>query len=155
MENQMIRTEETFYEEAKSYAATCIENIREMLAKLEHARDCDGEEIDGKPCEHIGDDEWHDEDGAEQAIHDDPLSIQVRGDWYAPGGDIPKPSEFEILLTTGGPAARIVGDLDDYGQPDRARFEYQDWFKPWTEVILDSADRAVLNEYAQRFYFGE
>lgn len=154
MAKTMERTDEKFYEEAKQYAAACIGNIREMLEKLEHARDCDGEEIDGEPCEHLNDEEWHDEDSAQQAIDDDPLSIQVRGDWYAPGGDIPKPSEFEILLTTGGPAARIIGDLND-GQPDRARFEYQDWFKPWTEVMVDSADRHVILKYAQRFYFGE
>ena len=54
-----------------------------MLEKLQHARDCDGEEIDGEPCEHLNDEEWHDEDGAERAIDEDPLSLQVQGDWHA------------------------------------------------------------------------
>jgi hypothetical protein len=142
-----ISKEEQFYQEAKNYAAACIGNIREMLEKLEHARECDGEEIDGEPCEHIGDDEWHDEDSAQQAIDDDPLSIQVRADWCSVG-EVPDVlnGQFEILLTT--------GELQD-GQPSRAWFEYQDWFKPWTEVIVDSADHATMLEYAQRFYFGE
>ncbi|MDR6858912.1 hypothetical protein J2W96_005244 [Variovorax guangxiensis] len=42
--------------------------------------------------------------------------------------------EFEILLCTGGPTVRIVGDLDHHGEPDRARIEYQDWFEPWREA---------------------
>ncbi len=147
--------EEKFYAEAKNYAEACIGNIREMLEKLQHARDCDGEEIDGEPCEHLNDEEWHDEEGAERAIDEDPLSIQVRGDWCSVGEEADtKNGQFEILLTTGGPAARIMGELRD-GQPYRAWFEYQDWFKPWTEVWVDSADNAVMLEYAQRFYFGE
>jgi len=150
-----VRTDETFYEEAKKYAEACIGNIREMLEKLHHAQECDGEEIDGEPCEHLNDEEWHDEDGAQRAIDEDPLSIQCRGEWHDPGQreDV-QDTEFEILLTTGGPAARIMGELRD-GQPYRAWFEYQDWFKPWTEVGVDSADSAVMLEYAQRFYFGE
>ena len=147
--------EEKFYEEAKKYASCCMENIREMLAKLEHAQQCDGEEIDGEPCEHLNDEEWHDEDGAQRAIDEDPLSIQVRGDWHNPGEqEGTEATHFEILLTTGGPAARIMGELQG-GQPSHAWFEYQDWFKPWTEVILDSADRSIMLEYAQRFYYGD
>jgi len=151
----MARIDEEFYAEAKSYAQACLSNIREMLEKLEHARECDGEEIDGEPCEHLNDEEWHDEDAAQQAIDDDPLSIQVRDGWKSLGAESDGPEEFEILLTTGGPAARLIGDLDGHSQPSRVRFEYQDWFKPWTEVILDSADRAILKDYAQRFYFGD
>jgi hypothetical protein len=147
--------EEKFYTEAKNYAEACIGNIREMLEKLQHARDCDGEEIDGEPCEHLNDEEWHDEEGAERAIDEDPLSIQVRGDWCSVGEEADtKNGQFEILLTTGGPAARIMGELCD-GQPYRAWFEYQDWFKPWTEVIVDHEDHETMLEYAQRFYFGE
>jgi hypothetical protein len=150
-----ITADDKFHADAKNYAEACISNIREMLDKLHHAQECDGEEIDGEPCEHLNDEEWHDDDGAQRAIDEDPLSIQVRGDWHNPGErDEVEDTEFEILLTTGGPAARIVGDLQG-GQPSRARFEYQDWFKPWNEVFLDSADHTVILEYAQRFYFGE
>jgi len=149
------KVEEDFQAQAKNYAECCVQNIREMLEKLSHARECDGEEIDGEPCEHLNDEEWHDEDGAQRAIDEDPLSIQVRGDWHNPGErDDVEDTQFEILLTTGGPAARIMGELRG-GQPYRAWFEYQDWFKPWTEVWLDSADMAVVLEYAQHFYFGE
>lgn len=150
----MATTEVEFYAEAKSYAATCIGNIGEMLDKLEHAQKCDGEEIEGEPCEHLNDADWHSEDDAQRAIDDDPLSIQVRGGWHSVGKTA-EDEEYEILLTTGGPAARIVGTLDQYHAPESARFEYQDWFKPWTEVILDHEDHTIIMDYANHFYFGE
>ena len=148
-------TEETFYEQAKKYAAAVLEDIREKLAKLEHAQQCDGEEIDGEPREHMNDEEWHDENAAREAIEEDPLSVQVRDGWKAPGAESDGPEEYELLLCTGGPAARIVGRLGQCCQPDSARFEYQDWFKPWTEVILTGEDHDALLEYARQFYFGE
>jgi len=33
---------------------------------------------------------------------------------------------LEILLCTGGPVVRIVGDLSQHHEPDSARLEYQD-----------------------------
>jgi hypothetical protein len=100
---------------------------------------------------------WHDEERARERIQEDALSVEVRSDWHTPGSDDidTQDCEFAILLTTGGPAARIVGELDRYKQPCKARFEYQDWFKPWTEAYTDSADDAVMLRYAQQFYFGD
>ena len=67
-----------------------------------------------------------------------------------------KAEEFEILLCTGGPACRIIGDLDQHGQPDRPRLQYQDWGTPWTELVSISSDeREALQTYCQQFYFGE
>jgi hypothetical protein len=92
---------------------------------------------------------------AEQRIQEDPLSVQVRTDWYSPGeanGDV-APAEFEILLGTGGPATRIMGDLDEHGQPCRAWIEAQDWGKPWTGYV--GGDSETLLTYCRCFYFGE
>lgn len=91
---------------------------------------------------------------AREAIQEDPLSVQVRGAWYSPGEAPGPPEEFEILLSTGGPAVRIIGDLDEHGEPFRARLQVQDWFKPWTEYFT-GVDKAVLLAYARCFYFGE
>lgn len=175
----MTRSSETFEQDAKKYADSSLESIREMVSALEHSQDCKGECED---CEGVGylrepDDKcatckgsgecqegkdsdnpesWHDEDAARQRIEEDALSVEVRGDWHTPRDeDSSKPCEYCILITTGGPAARIVGELDSYGQPTSARFEYQDWFKPWTEVIRDREDYAAMRTYAQQFYFGE
>lgn len=96
-----------------------------------------------------------DEDDARQRIQDDPLSVQVRSGWYSPGpeGDDTKPEEFEILLCTGGPAVRIMGDLDEYGQPTRAYLQYQDWGTPWTDHY-EAGVADTLLEYSQHFFFG-
>lgn len=99
---------------------------------------------------------------AEQTIHEDALSVQVRSGWYQPGvsESDSKPAEYEILLCTGGPACRIVGDLSEHGEPETARMEVQDWFQPWTAmrplVAPDNYNsEPVMLAYARCFYFGE
>jgi hypothetical protein len=98
-----------------------------------------------------------DEDSGRQAIHEDALSVLVRSGWYEPGKDAGKPEEFEILLCTGGPAVRLVGSLDRYGQPDSVSMQVHDWFQPWTgfDPATGDEDEDVLLAYAQCFYFGE
>lgn len=149
---------------ARDQAKAQLENIQAMVAQLEHAQECDGDLDD---CDLDGDvlfealnngvtdvEEYHDEDEARERIQEDPLSVQVRSQWVTPGGDEMEAAEFEILLTTGGPAVRIIGELDGYGNPDHARLQYQDWGTPWTE-LLDPRDMTTLIAYAQNFYFGE
>jgi len=95
--------------------------------------------------------ECTDEDEARQIIQEDPLDVQVRSDWTSPGETL-EAGEFMILLCTGGPAVRIVGELDR-GTPCRAWLEYQDWGTPWTQWFGASSD--TLCEYATNFFFGE
>ena len=87
---------------------------------------------------------------AEQRIQDDPLSIEVRSGWTSIGEPF-EAEEFCILLTTGGPAVRIVGDIDQYGEPSRPRLQVQDWGTPWTEYF--DVDQDVLLTYCRQFYF--
>lgn len=94
-----------------------------------------------------------DEYEARQAIQEDPLSIDVRSAWQSLGETLTA-AEFCILLGTGGPALRIVGELDHYMNADRPRLEYQDWGTPWTELV-DGVDRDALLTYCNQFYFGE
>lgn len=84
---------------------------------------------------------FKDADDVRQRIEESPLSVQVRSGWYSPGGHDPAnpPEEFEILLSTGGPALRIRGELDEHCQPSRAWLEYQDWGTPWTEFHGEGA----------------
>jgi hypothetical protein len=100
---------------------------------------------------------------AEQRIQDDPLSLEVRSGWTSLGEPL-EAEEFNILLATGGPAVRIVGELDQ-GEPSRAWLEVQDWFTPWTEyvgttsksdpgMLENQASQDVLLTYARQFYFG-
>ena len=91
----------------------------------------------------------------DQEIQEDPLSVQVRSGWEYPGAEF-EPAEFLIELSTGGPATRIVGELNQYKEPTRPRLQHQDWFKPWTEYLdATSAQREALDWYCDMFYFGE
>ena len=94
-------------------------------------------------------------DAAQTAIHEAPLSVEVRSGWYRPCDANPEPLEYQILLATGGPATRITGDLDTYGQPDTARLEYQDWGTPWTARPLTAEEREDVLTFAQAFYYGD
>ena len=98
---------------------------------------------------------WSSEEG-ERAIHEDPLrSVLVRDGWREPGKASESTEEYEILLSTGGPATRIRGELDQYNQPKTARLEVQDWFVPWKEWRGEGWSEDVLLDYARCFYFGE
>ena len=94
--------------------------------------------------------ECTDEDAA-LAKHLHHFGLQVRSDWTNPGETL-EAGEFMILLCTGGPAVRIVGELDR-GTPCRAWLEYQDWGAPWTQWFGAKSD--TLCEYAANFFFGE
>ena len=116
---------------------------KEILEELDELREAAGwtREVEhGDGCEN--------EDEARQRIDEDPLSLRIfgertDGEWVA--------SDYELLLTTGGPAVRIIGDLDN-GEATSARLQVQDWFKPWSEYI--AADTDVLMAYVGCFYFG-
>lgn len=90
-------------------------------------------------------------DEAEQRIHEDALSVEVRSAWTTQGEPLTA-DEFCILLGTGGPAVRIVGDLTD-DESSRPRLEVQDWGMPWTEYR--QIEQSTLEAYVGCFYFGE
>lgn len=93
-----------------------------------------------------------DEDQARERIQEDPLSVQVRSGWASCKEEF-EAEEFEILLGTGGPAMRLIGDLDYYNSPCNVRLQVQDWFQPWTDYRGGDSD--VLEAYCKCFYFGD
>ena len=93
-----------------------------------------------------------DEDSAREEIENSPLSVQVRSGWHSPGED-GEDEEFEILLTMGGPALRILGELNEYREPDRAWLQYQEWGIPWTQYF--DVEQETLLAFCRCFYFGE
>lgn len=90
------------------------------------------------------------EEDARLRIEEDALSVEVRSGWVSSGSEM-KPEDFAILLTTGGPAVRIRGELDEHNEPHRAWLEVQDWGKPWTQYF--PADQDTLLTYARCFCF--
>jgi hypothetical protein len=91
-------------------------------------------------------DDWED---AYERIQEAPLSVEVRSGWTLIGQEA-ETEEFRLLLTFGGPALRIVGDING-GYPERCRLEHQDWGTPWTEHM--DADRDALQAFCSHFCF--
>ena len=164
----MVKTEDT---RAKDQARAQLETIAAMVKRLEHCRDCTGEDCeltDAEIYEGInlyykeGDkatdedkEQYHNEDDARQSISEDPLSLQVRSEWHTPGED-EAPTEYELLLCTGGPAVRITGELSQHQEPETAKIEYQDWFTPWVRYANTSSEEdETLLTYGRQFYYGE
>lgn len=117
--------------------ATMDDSDREELAELTAAAgDCESRE------------------DAQERIQEDPLSVEVSDGFYTAGGESDGPSDFIILLGTGGPATRIIGELCD-NEPYRARLQVQDWFTPWTDYRGDAISSDDLLTYCQQFYFGK
>ena len=117
-----------------------IESIREILAEEDR--------------EHVG---REGRDAAQERALEMALEVGVRtSSWHTPGSDSEDlPDEFMILLGTGGPACRIVGELSKRGTPENARLELQDWGTPWTEHPNSREWSAELTEFARLFYWGE
>ena len=81
--------------------------------------------------------DYESQDDVATAISEYPLSIEVSSGWTLLSEEL-VPEKFCILLQTGGPAVRIIGDLDEYREPDRAWLEYQDWGTPWKTFVSSS-----------------
>jgi hypothetical protein len=95
-------------------------------------------------------------ESGEQAILEDPLSVMVRDGWRSPSGQVDEgPEEYEILLSTGGPATRIIGKLNKYSEPETASLQVQDWFVPWQEWRGEGFSEETLLTYARCFYYGD
>lgn len=161
------REAEALDNHAEKQARAQLSSIRDMLAAyqldwegLEEMRDQYAEAVES--CEEIPDElrdtleeleeaarEYASQDDAMQAMIENPLDISFRSGWTSSREDM-QPEEFQILLCTGGPAVRIIGDLDEYGQPCRAWIEYQDWGTPWTMLFDGQADAL---EYAQHVIY--
>lgn len=150
-------------------AQAWLENIVTMVKRFEHANDGEGCEPNVAAHQAAADmlgismEEFHDADAAREAIQESALSVEVRTPWMQVGrrpeiDGVPF-AEYKILLTTGGPALRLVGELDQYGEPETARLEYQDWGTPWTQMFTYEEEKRLkytgaLLTYARQFYYG-
>lgn len=124
-------------------------SIKQLVSRLEDSRDADDSTIDI----------------VEEDIRANALSVEFRTGWYTfeQGADT-KPAEYRILLTTGGQALQLTGSLSEYGEPETAELEHQDWGTPWTRsfpyihtkdgVEWDTYQETLL-AFARCFYFGE
>ena len=97
--------------------------------------------------------DYNQQDELRESILNNALSVEFRSGWYSSPEDEKKAEEFRILLAWGGPALRIIGELDDYG-PVNPKLQYQDWGTPWTDFEITEDQQKALNWFCNCFYFG-
>jgi len=89
-----------------------------------------------------------------ESINNSALSVEFRSGWSTNSEKL-EVEEFKILLTWGGPALRVIGDLDQYKQAENIKLQFQDWGTPWTDFQLSENQENALNWFCNCFYFGE
>ena len=97
--------------------------------------------------------DYKEQDELRESVLNSALSVEFRSGWYSSPEDEKKAEEFRILLSTGGPALRIIGKLDDYG-PIEPKLQHQDWGTPWTDFEITEDQQKALNWFCNCFYFG-
>ena len=138
-----------------------MDSIRCMVAalncdyeRLEELRDTEDRDADQAAellqlTEDAGD--CTDHEDAQNRIMEDPLSLEFRSGWETDKTAL-EAREFCLLLTTGGPAVRIIGEIEN-GSPSNPQLQVQDWGTPWTDHLVNSADEATLQTYCEQFCF--
>lgn len=149
--NHAIENAEAWMDSIHGY---CVAMDSDAWDRREELRDDPGRSIEedtelAELDKYLSD--FEDADRAREQAEESALSVELSGTWTP--GSTPEADGYEILLSTGGPALRIVGKLGGFSEPASASLEYQDWGTPWTELC--SADENDLLAFASVFYFGE
>ena len=82
------------------------------------------------------------------------LSVEFRSGWTSNPNEL-EIEEFKILLTWGGPALRVIGDLNQYKEPENVKMQFQDWGTLWTDFEITENQQEALSWFCNCFYFGE
>lgn len=133
---------------AERNAAEWLETIKAQISAL-------GELEAGAESVTVEGDTFTEVDDLRERIQESPLEVSARSGWHTPGQEKPENEEFLVLLTTGGPALRIIGELDRYNAPENPRLEFSDWGTPWTRLATTEDEDTALLAYCNQFYFGD
>ena len=115
-------------EQATIHGRALVHEYEGLLAELQHVQD------------------YEDEDGPTRQ----PLrtEAEIEEDLHR-CLDVRVIQTVEILLTTGGPGARII--LEDVERNRTgAKYQFQDWWKPWTTAKLTAAEQDTLDDLVER-----
>jgi hypothetical protein len=97
-------------------------------------------------------DQWDTDGDTEELLEEMreyPAGYAVRSGWTELGESL-EVSEYCLTLSGGGPACRIIGNIDLSGDASSARIQYQDWGTPWTDLNVCGADEEILLWFAQQ-----
>ena len=97
--------------------------------------------------------DYNQQDELRESVLNSALSVEFRSGGYSSPEDETKAEEFKILLTWGGPALRVIGEITDYGA-ENPKLQYQDWGTPWTDLEITEDQQDALNWFCNCFYFG-
>ena len=117
------------YFETGSYIESCNPTSQEQEEKLEEIR---------------------------ESILNSALSVEFRNGWYSDLyhlKGVTEPIEFKILLSWGGPALRIIGEIEE-NYAVNPKLQYQDWGTPWIDFEITENQQKALNWFCNCFYFG-
>ena len=92
-----------------------------------------------------------------ESILNSALSVEFRSGWYSSLYDrvrIGQPAEFKILLAWGGPALRVIGEIEE-NYAVNPKLQYQDWGTSWTDLEITGDQQKALNWFCNCFYFGD
>jgi hypothetical protein len=95
-----------------------------------------------------------DKDDALTAIYENPLELTKDYDQMEDqDGEIHygKELSYNLLLCTGGPAVRVIGNLNKWKEADSAKLQHQDWFTSWKDAPLTKDQKENLIRYVNFF----
>jgi hypothetical protein len=131
-----------------------IETLWELATYADRPYGGDTEDLSPAAHKFAADEDWDltaTRDAIGEAVADYarelPLSVLIRSDWHEVGAESTY-SEFEILLSTGGPAVRVLGDLDSYSEPYRPGLQFSDWGVSWTDHPESNVRRVAVVRWA-------
>lgn len=123
---------------------SAIDNARAHLADIRrlHAAHQEAMQISDRLVEQI-----------EEEARDQVLSLEVRTGWHCPSDPPSQPEQGCLTLTTGGPALRVLIELDCDAEVLECQLQHQDWGTPWIELPLTEADDEALCWFAGLFTY--
>ena len=100
------------------------------------------------------DEDYEKQEEIKENILNSALSVEFRSGWTSNPNEL-EIEEFKILLTWGGPALRVIGELNQYKEPENIKMQFQDWGTFWTDFEITEEQQKALNWFCSCFYFGE
>ena len=100
------------------------------------------------------DEDYEKQEEIKENILNSALSVEFRSGWTSNPNEL-EIEEFKILLTWGGPALRVIGELNQYKEPENIKMQYQDWGTYWTDFEITENQQEALNWFCNCFYFGD
>ena len=100
------------------------------------------------------DEDYEKQEEIKENILNSALSVEFRSGWTSNPNEL-EIEEFKILLTWGGPALRVIGELNQYKEPENIKMQYQDWGTFWTDFEITENQQEALDWFCNCFYFGD